>query len=71
MLCDQQVLDGGHVFKQAYVLEGTHDALAGDFMTRQAFNRLTIKQDAASRRLVEAGQAVEHGCFASPVRADH
>ncbi|MNI30652.1 hypothetical protein D3C73_845050 [compost metagenome] len=70
VLGDQEVLDRGHVLEQPHVLEGTHHALEGDLVAGQAFDRLAVQQDAAAARLVEAGQAVEHGGLAGAVRAD-
>jgi len=70
VLGDQQVLDRGHVLEQPHVLEGTHHALAGDLVARQAFDRLAVQEDAAGAGLVETGQAVEHRGLAGTVRAD-
>jgi len=70
MLGDQEVLDRRHVLEQPHVLEGSHHAFTGDLMPGQAFDRLAVEQDAATARLVEAGQAVEHRGLASAVRAD-
>ncbi|MNR29832.1 hypothetical protein D3C85_1472450 [compost metagenome] len=39
-------------------------------MAGQALDRFAIEQDAAAARLVEAGQAVEHGGLAGAVGAD-
>src|SRR5690606_14053891 len=61
----------GHFLEQAHVLERTHDAFAGDLVSRQALDGVAIEQDFPSGGLVETVETVEHGGLAGTVGADH
>lgn len=76
VLRHQEVLQHRQTRKHADVLEGAGDlGVAGDLEVGHAFQqellaRLLRHRDHAHRRLVEAGDAIEHGRLAGPVRAD-
>jgi hypothetical protein len=76
VLGDDQVFEHGHLREQADVLEGAHhlrrarDLVAGQLFEAQHAALRVVEADAADRRLVETGQAVEEGRLAGAVRSD-
>ncbi len=74
VLRDDQVLEHAHLAEQADVLKGARDAGAGDpealDLLEQDLLAVNVEGQLADGRLVEAGQAVEHGGLAGAIRAD-
>src|SRR5262249_3000250 len=66
----EDVLERRHLLEQADVLERTTDAALRRRVRRLAADVLTVEDDPAGRRLVDAGDHVEEGRLAGPVRAD-
>jgi len=76
LCCDQKVFENRQAREQTDILEGTGDlGFAGDAKVRQALEQvfsaiLVAHSDHAHGRLVETGDAIEHGGLAGAVRAD-
>ena len=74
VLGDHEVLEHAHLAEQADVLEGPGDAGARDpepvHLLEQQLLTVGVEGELADRRLVEAGQAVEHRGLAGAVRPD-
>jgi len=67
---DADVIEDGEIAEQADILEGTGDALGGDFVRLAPDQFVIFEPDAAAGGPVNAGDEVEHGCFAGAIRAD-
>src|SRR4051812_740642 len=67
---DPDVLQRGQVPEEADVLKRARDPLAGDRVRRPSRDRVAREPDVTAGRRVDAGDQVEDGGLAGPVRAD-
>ena len=66
----QDVVERAHAAEELDVLEGARDTEAGDLIGAELRDVAVAKADGATRRAVEAGDAVEDGGLARAVGAD-
>jgi hypothetical protein len=67
---DQDVFADGQSGKRHRLLKRAQEALARDFMRRQAGNILAAPMHAAGRRLQRSGHDIEQGRLARTIGAD-
>src|SRR5690348_14070338 len=68
MLTYHYIFEGGHIGKEANILESTGNSALRHLMRLQTHQRFAIKSYRAGGRLVDSGDQVEEGSFTRPVR---